>query len=170
MPTRARLPAILVTGLVSALTCAAAATQIRAQGPPPRPPAPVSAAAPLRAQVERYVSTRQQAIVGELIDLLAIPNVAADRENIRKNAAHLQAMLARRGFEARVLETTGNPLVYGEMRVPGARRTLLFYAHYDGQPVNAPEWKQPTPFTPILRDRRLEDGGRELPDPGKRTA
>jgi acetylornithine deacetylase/succinyl-diaminopimelate desuccinylase-like protein len=124
----------------------------------------------LRQQVEQYVTANQAAIVGELVRLLSIPNVAADRENIRKNATALQATLARRGFEAQVLETDGNPLVYGERRVPGATRTLLFYAHYDGQPVNPPDWKQPTPFTPILRDGRLEEGGRELPGLATRTS
>lgn len=117
----------------------------------------------VREPVERYVAAHQRAIVGELVSLLSIPNVAADRENIRKNAGVLQQMLARRGFEARLLETEGNPLVFGERKVPGATRTLLFYAHYDGQPVNAPEWKQPTPFTPILRDGRMEEGAKELP-------
>jgi acetylornithine deacetylase/succinyl-diaminopimelate desuccinylase-like protein len=117
----------------------------------------------LRTDVEGYVTAHQQAIVGELVSLLSIPNVAADRENIRKNAAMLQQMLAKRGFAAKLLDTTGNPLVYGERRVPGAKRTLLFYAHYDGQPVNPPDWKQPTPFTPILRDGRLEAGAHEVP-------
>ena len=122
----------------------------------------------LRAQVEQYVAANQKAIVGELVELLSIPNVAADRENIRRNTAWLQATLARRGFRAEVLETTGNPLVYGEMRVPGATRTLLLYAHYDGQPVDPPQWKQPGPFTPVLRDRRLEEGGQEVPGLGTR--
>jgi acetylornithine deacetylase/succinyl-diaminopimelate desuccinylase-like protein len=127
------------------------------------------APASLREDVERYVDAHQQAIVGELVGLLSIPNVAADRANIRKNADLLQQMLAKRGFEASLLETVGNPLVYGERRVPGATRTLLFYAHYDGQPVNPPDWKQPTPFTPILRDGRLEDGAREVPGLGTLT-
>jgi acetylornithine deacetylase/succinyl-diaminopimelate desuccinylase-like protein len=117
----------------------------------------------LRGTVERHVAANQQRIVRELVDLLSIPNVAADRENIRKNAAALQQMLTTRGFAAKLLETTGNPLVYGERRVPGATRTLLFYAHYDGQPVNPPDWKQPSPFTPILRDGKMEDGAREVP-------
>jgi acetylornithine deacetylase/succinyl-diaminopimelate desuccinylase-like protein len=64
-------------------------------------------------------------------------------------------MLARRGFVAELLETTGNPLVYGELRVPGAGRTLLLYAHYDGQAVNPAAWTQPDPFTPVLRDGRI---------------
>jgi acetylornithine deacetylase/succinyl-diaminopimelate desuccinylase-like protein len=31
---------------------------------------------------------------------------------------------------------TSTPAVYGEVLVPGAKQTLIFYAHYDGQPVN----------------------------------
>jgi acetylornithine deacetylase/succinyl-diaminopimelate desuccinylase-like protein len=47
--------------------------------------------------------------------------------------------------------------VYGELRVPGAARTLLFYCHYDGQPVDAAAWKQASPFTPVLRRGRLDE-------------
>jgi acetylornithine deacetylase/succinyl-diaminopimelate desuccinylase-like protein len=78
-------------------------------------------------------------------------------------------MLERRGLTATLLETAGNPLVYGELKAPYATRTLLLYAHYDGQPVNPPDWKQPTPFTPILRDGRMEDGGKEVQGQGLRA-
>ena len=91
----------------------------------------------LRTAVGAWVSAHQPQIVKELVDLLSIPNVAADRPNIRRNAEHLRGMLAARGFKAELLETGGNPLVYGELAVPGATRTLLLYSHYDGQPVDA---------------------------------
>ena len=68
----------------------------------------------------------------------------------------------KRGFTAEILETDGNPLVFAELRVPGAQRTLLFYAHYDGQPVDPKGWSQSSPFTPVLRARRMEDGGKEI--------
>jgi acetylornithine deacetylase/succinyl-diaminopimelate desuccinylase-like protein len=70
----------------------------------------------------------------------------------------------RRGFTAELLLTDGNPLVYAEHRVPGATRTLLYYAHYDGQAVDPSRWKQESPFKPILREGRLEEGAKELPD------
>jgi acetylornithine deacetylase/succinyl-diaminopimelate desuccinylase-like protein len=119
----------------------------------------------IRAQIDSWVRANQKTIVTELVELLKIPNVAADKENIRKNATLLREMLARRGFTAEILETDGNPLVWGELRVPGATRTLLLYAHYDGQPVNAKDWRQASPFTPLLRDGRMEDGAQELGDP-----
>ncbi len=104
----------------------------------------------LRNQVRGYVGAHEDAIVAELTALLSIPNVASDRPNIRRNAEHLKAMLARRGFASELLETQGNPLVYGDLRVAGATRTLLLYAHYDGQAVNPAAWKQPDPFTPVI--------------------
>ena len=127
----------------------------------------VLAAAPpanLRPTIDAWVQKNQKALVSSLVELLAIPNVAADRENIRRNAVWLRDQLVKRGFTAEILETTGNPLVFGALTIPGAQRTILFYEHYDGQPVNPKDWKQPSPFTPILRDGRMEDGGREIPN------
>ena len=105
----------------------------------------------LRSRVASHVEANQKQIVGELLELLAIPNVAADRPNIRRNAEHLRGLLTRHGLAAEVLETAGNPLVYGALDVPGATRTILFYCHYDGQPVDAAKWHQPDPFTPVVR-------------------
>ena len=122
-----------------------------------------------RASVAAWVVQNQPEIVGELMELLSIPNVAADRENIRRNAGRLREMLGRRGFEAEILETETNPLVYGELRAPGATRTILFYSHYDGQPVEPSAWEQPDPFGPVLRTGRLDRGGALVRDvPGGR--
>jgi acetylornithine deacetylase/succinyl-diaminopimelate desuccinylase-like protein len=127
---------------------------------------PVGAAAQpeLRASVQRWVANHQQQIVAELIELLSIPNVAADRQNIRRNAEHLRGMLTRRGFTAEILETAGNPIVYGDLAVPGAARTVLFYSHYDGQPVDPKAWQQKDPFAPVLRTGRVDRSGTEITD------
>lgn len=106
---------------------------------------------PWTPKVREWIDANQRIVVNELLDLLEIPNVAADRANVRRNAERLRGMLQKRGFAAELLETAGNPLVYGELRVPGATRTLLLYSHYDGQPVDAKGWKQPDPFTPVIR-------------------
>lgn len=117
-----------------------------------------------REKVRGWVQGEQKRLIQELRDLLAIPNVAADRENVRRNANHLQAMLTARGFAASLLETSGNPLVFGELKVPNASRTVLFYCHYDGQPVDPKAWKQPDPFKPVLRTGRFDQGGEVIPD------
>lgn len=71
-------------------------------------------------------------------------------------------------MKAELLETAGNPLVYGEKDRAGAAKTILFYIHYDGQPVDPAKWKQAGPFAPIMRDGRMEDGGAAVADFAKR--
>lgn len=117
-----------------------------------------------RAAVQQFIASHQRQIVDEFADLLSIPNVGTDRAGIRRNTEFLLAMLQRHGLKAELLETAGNPLVYAEKNVPGASRTLLFYIHYDGQPVDSPKWKQEGgPFRPMMRDGRMEDGAKPIP-------
>ncbi|HUG53551.1 MAG TPA: M20/M25/M40 family metallo-hydrolase [Vicinamibacteria bacterium] len=116
--------------------------------------------------VRRWRQANEAAIVHELAGLVRLPNLARDAAAIRANAEHLVGLLSRRGLETRLLEVEGSPpAVFGLLRVPGARRTVVFYAHYDGQPVDAARWHG-DPWTPVLRDRALEDGGREIPMAG----
>lgn len=96
---------------------------------------------------------------------MKIPNLAADPVSLRKNATTIQQMLEKRGVKSRLLELPGvPPLVYGEIMTAGASRTIMFYAHYDGQPLDSNEWASP-PFEPTLRDAALENGGKVIPFP-----
>ena len=91
-------------------------------------------------------------ILKEFTDLLAIPNVASDKNNIRRNADALVAMLEKRHVDAKVLLVPdANPVVYGELKTPGAKRTIVFYAHYDGQPITPEDWETKQPFMPITK-------------------
>jgi acetylornithine deacetylase/succinyl-diaminopimelate desuccinylase-like protein len=121
------------------------------------------------AEVERYVRAHQGAIVRELMELLAIPNVRSDLPNIKRNAEQLRQMLDRRGMKPEIWETPSTPLVYGERLVAGSTRTVLFYIHYDGQPVSKAQWQQPDPFQPVLRSGRLEEGAETIADFAGRT-
>lgn len=123
-------------------------------------------AAAARQDARRFRDQREAAILREFAGLLALPNVASDLPNIRRNAELLMDMLRRRGADARLLEAGGGPpTVFGELRTPGATRTLMLYAHYDGQPVDARQWTGSEPFTPVLRDKALYAGGRTIPFP-----
>lgn len=107
----------------------------------------------------------ERAIVDEFVELLKIPNVARDTDNIQRNADHIARMLQAHGIKSQLVTTGGaNPIVFGEINTPGATRTLGFYAHYDGQPIDPAEWATP-PFTPTLRDKTLEEGGKVIPLP-----
>ena len=117
------------------------------------------------AAARQWRQQHERAIVDEFVALLSIPNVARDRANIQRNADAIVADAAKRGIEARLVSVPGaNPVVFGEIRTPGATRTIVFYAHYDGQPVDPKEWTTP-PCTPTLRDRPLESGGQVIPLP-----
>lgn len=126
-------------------------------------------AAPTLAQtpdVKGYVRDHQAEIFREFHDLVAVPNIHGDFASLAKNAAHLKALLARRGLNPEIWESpNAAPLVFGQRLVPGATRTILFYLHYDGQPVDRARWHQPDPFVPVLRNGSLEDGATIVPDP-----
>ena len=97
----------------------------------------------------------ENAVLSEFTTLLALPNLARDGENIRKNAAAVSAMFEKRGVKTQYLEVPGAPpVVYGEIPAANAGRTVIFYAHYDGQPLDPKEWATP-PWEPVLRDGRI---------------
>src|SRR5271166_606482 len=100
----------------------------------------------------QWRTAHEQQIVQEFTGLLSIPNVASDKPNIQRNAETLVGMLRRRHVEAKLLLAPGaNPVVYGEIKTPGAKHTIVFYAHYDGQPVTPEEWETKAPFTPVTK-------------------
>ncbi len=111
-----------------------------------------------------YRKANEHKIIKEYFELLSIPNVSSDRENVRKNAEFIREMLKKRGISARLIETAGNPVVYGEKLVPGACQTLMFYVHYDGQPVDPSKWIDSEPFKPVIRPAKME-AGTDVPKP-----
>ena len=119
-------------------------------------PAAGSAQPGVRDRVRAYRAAHEKEIVTELSDLLALPNVATHVADVERNADRLTAMLQRRGFAVTRLSAGEGtpPSVYGELRVPGAQRTVMFYAHYDGQPVDQKGWVS-DPFKPVLRSGPL---------------
>jgi acetylornithine deacetylase/succinyl-diaminopimelate desuccinylase-like protein len=121
-------------------------------------------AAPALAQVpiRDYRRAHERQILAEFTRLLAIPNIASDRENIRKNAEFILEMMQRRGLKPRLLEaksTNTPPAVYGEWKTPGAVHSIIVYAHYDGQPVDPKQWTASPPFQPTWRSAAMESGG-----------
>src|SRR6266581_4328346 len=116
--------------------------------------------------VREYRMENENRIVRELSEFLAIPNIASDTPNIQKNAAHLVEMLEARGIETHLLPISGRgPVVFGKLISPEAKRTVIFYAHYDGQPVDPAAWTDGKPFEPALRDAAIEAGGKRIPFP-----
>ncbi len=112
--------------------------------------------------VREYRRAHERQILDEFTRLLALPNVASDRENIRRNAEFILAMMQRRGLRPRLLETAAKespPAVYGEWKQPGATHSIVLYAHYDGQPTDPKQWTGTLPWQPVWRSAALESGG-----------
>ena len=135
-------------------------------------PLPVFAQSP-QQKVRDYRRANEHRILQEYLALLSIPNVASDVQNIRKNAAFIMEMMKQRGLDPRLLEAaTPNtpPAVYAEWKTPGAERTLLLYAHYDGQPTDPKQWTGTHPWQPVFRHAALEAGGQIVPAPPESEA
>ena len=75
-------------------------------------------------------------------------------------------MLEKRGFTQRSLLTVPGRRsgVYGELATPGAKRTLVLCARYDGQQVDAKQWTTP-PLQLVLRTTDVNRGGKTIPIP-----
>jgi acetylornithine deacetylase/succinyl-diaminopimelate desuccinylase-like protein len=133
-----------------------------------------SSAARAAQAAHAYRVAHEREILTEFVALLALRNVATDTADIRRNAQELVSMMERRGLSPRILEpgpSGGLPAVYGEWKVPGVTRTLIIYAHYDGQPTDSMKWRSGKPWTPALRTGPFDRGGvvRPLPAAGERS-
>ncbi|SDR72673.1 M20/M25/M40 family metallo-hydrolase [Opitutus sp. GAS368] len=121
-------------------------------------------ASPVQDAVRAYRQGHEQELMAEYREFVALPDVDADQPNVRRNAEFLAAMMRRRGLAAELLEgktSATNPAVFAEVKVPGATRTIVFYAHYDGQPVNPKEWAEGLdPWKPVFLTAPLTKGGK----------
>ena len=132
---------------------------------------------PLLAQthqekVRDFRKSNEHQILKEFTTLLALPNVASNTQDIRKNAALIIEMMKQRGLNPRLLEGStpeAPPSVYGEWKVPGAQRTILLYAHFDGQPTDPKQWTQTEPWKPTFRTAAIEAGGQIMATPAPGT-
>ncbi len=127
---------------------------------------PVPAASQSGADVARaYREAHEAEILRDFAELLSFPNRASDLEDITRAAPYIRDRLRALGASSELLEIDGvAPLVYGELRVPDADRTLGIYVHYDGQPVDPTNWTHP-PFEPTLYSASMEAGGTPRPFP-----
>jgi acetylornithine deacetylase/succinyl-diaminopimelate desuccinylase-like protein len=128
-------------------------------------------AQPMEAnRTKEFIRLNEGNIINEFTSFLSIPNVAADPAGLEKNADFIMKMMRKRGIKNVQLlhpSTAGAPAaVYGEVLEPGAKQTIIFYAHYDGQPVNAAQWaKGLKPFEPKLYTKAIDEDGSNIPFP-----
>jgi acetylornithine deacetylase/succinyl-diaminopimelate desuccinylase-like protein len=118
--------------------------------------------------VKKSIDEQQTAIVNEFKTFLSISNVASNPKGLQENAQWIMNYMKSKGIEDISLLTLPNsqmpPVVYGEVNVPGATETIIFYAHYDGQPVDTTKWFPGLhPFKPSLYSGMYEKGATIMP-------
>lgn len=106
----------------------------------------------LDAMLARLDEDRDAALQ-RLLAFLRIPSISTDpanRGDVRKAAEWLRDELSDLGFRADIHDTPGHPMVVARSQ-PGKSRSLLFYGHYDVQPVDPLNlWDRP-PFNPEIQ-------------------
>lgn len=111
-------------------------------------------------------ATRQaaRASLQEWIDVLALPNDANVPADIQKNVAWFAKAFERRGFAVSQLANGDKPMLLAtQAPAAGNRKTVLFYAHLDGQAVKPEEWQQSSPWKATLKQRAADGRWAELP-------
>jgi acetylornithine deacetylase/succinyl-diaminopimelate desuccinylase-like protein len=106
-----------------------------------------------------FVHTNRDRYLSELKAFLAIPSISALPEraaDVARCAEWTADEMRRIGLEhVELIATPGNPVVYGDWCHAVGAPTILFYGHYDVQPVDPIElWESP-PFEATVREGEL---------------
>ena len=109
--------------------------------------------------VNQYINENKDRFVNELLDMLRIPSVSADpkfKQDVMRTAEFIKQRLIEAGADnVELVETAGNPVVYGEKIVDPSLPTVIVYGHYDVQPADPYElWNSP-PFEPVIKDGKI---------------
>ena len=108
---------------------------------------------------DQYIDHHQSDSIAELSRLCAQPSVSATKEGLHECAALVGEMLEKRNFTVEIVPTSSAPVVFAERKGEDTSKTLLFYNHYDVQPVEPLELWHTPPFTPTLIDGKLYGRG-----------
>ena len=103
-----------------------------------------------------YLDSHRDEHVDQLVEFLKIPSISSQSdhdEDTRRAAAFVADELKELGLRVEVTDLGGHPLIYAETEIRPDRKTLLFYGHYDVQPVDPLDLWETPPFEP-----RIENG------------
>ncbi len=106
-----------------------------------------------------YQSKNKDRFLDELLGLLRIPSVSADRAHKKDMIVCAEAvkerLLEAGADKAEIFTTGGHPVVYGEKIIDTSKPTVLVYGHYDVQPADPLELWKSGPFEPLIKDGKI---------------
>lgn len=111
-----------------------------------------------KAQLEAVYAEQKDRFLEEWKDFLRFQSISADPDyagNCQECASWLVSHLEGMGLKAELLETSGKPVVHATYEGPEGAPTVVYYGHYDVQPVDPLELWDTAPFEPTLRGQRL---------------
>jgi acetylornithine deacetylase/succinyl-diaminopimelate desuccinylase-like protein len=104
------------------------------------------------------IDSEKERYLEELKDYIRIPSISTDpdfKADVLRASEFLVGKLREAGLQAEKIDTAGHPLVYAEWLGAPGKPTVLFYGHYDVQPVDPIElWRHP-PFEPTVEGDKL---------------
>lgn len=113
----------------------------------------------MKLSTKDYIKNNHDRILEELFSLIRIPSVSAHsyRQNeIKECANQWQKLLLEAGVdEVHILQTKGNPVVFGSKIIDSTLPTILVYGHYDVMPAEPLELWQSDPFEPVIRNGQI---------------
>ena len=113
--------------------------------------------------IQTYIEENKKRFLNELISLLKIPSVSADKaykKDVLNTADFVLESLKKAGCDhVELCETPGYPIIYGEKIIDKDLPTVLVYGHYDVQPADPIElWTSP-PFEPVIKNTEIHPEG-----------
>lgn len=109
--------------------------------------------------IQDYIKQNQQRFIDELFGLLRIPSISSEASHkpaMYEAAEYWKNVLLNAGADkALVMETSGNPVTYGEKIINKDLPTVLVYAHMDVMPVDPVELWNTAPFEPVIIDGKI---------------
>ncbi len=107
-------------------------------------------------QIDSFITQSKSRFESLLKEFVEIPTVSMEpdrKQEIIKLAHRAVAVLQDTGFQAQLIQTKGNPIVFAECITNKSWKTLAFYNHLDVQPANPAEWNH-SPFELTIEDGR----------------
>ena len=117
--------------------------------------------AKLYDRLDSYISDSRGEFENKLAEIVEVPTISMDPErigDIQRGAQVARQYLESIGAKAEIVETPGNPVVFGRIESDPSHPTVTVYNHIDVQPADPEEWHK-APFTFFKQDDRYEGRG-----------